>query len=113
MGGQKLTPNFEEFIYVNMNIKENTSFKFIGGDTIYLQKRLPEQSVLHFATVLNKGEKDSLIYKINKLDLDKYQPKYLPPDSVAANSMVFIFKQNQEVKFFTVHERTVSKEIND
>ena len=76
-GTKDLTPNFKAFIYVNLNLRENNSLKFTGSDTLFLQKRFPEEPVGNYIAILNKQDKDSLIKRINKLNLKKYSPNYI------------------------------------
>jgi hypothetical protein len=107
-----LTPNFKAFIYVNLNLRENNSLKFSGSDTLYLQKRFPEEPVGNYIAILNKQDKDSLIKRINKLNLKKYSPNYI--ENIAdGNSQVFIISRNKKPESIYIHGRIGPSEIKD
>lgn len=111
-GTKDLTPNFKTFIYVNLNLRENNSLKFTGRDTLYLQKRFPEEPVGNYIAILNKQNKDSLIKRINKLNLKKYSPNYIE-NIDDGNSQVFIISRNKKPKSIYIHGRIGPLEIKD
>jgi hypothetical protein len=107
-----LTPNFKAFIYVDLNLRENNSLKFIGSDTLYLQKRFPEEPVGNYISILNKQDKDSLIKRINKLNFKKYSPNYIE-NIVDGNSQVFIISRSKKPESIYIHGSTGPSEIKD
>ena len=109
----KLNPNFKGFIYLNFNLRENKSFKFNGSDTLYLQKRFPEEPVGNFIAILNTKERDSLIKKINDLNFEKYETQYINKHIEDGNSQVFAIKRCKKDESIYIHGRTGPKEIND
>jgi len=91
-----LVPNFTDFILVNLNLKENTSLKFNGSDTLYFQKRLPDAPLANYILIINKQDRDSLISGINKLNFVKYESIYA--QSASDNSQVFILNKDGKSK---------------
>ncbi|SEA66693.1 hypothetical protein SAMN05443667_10713 [Flavobacterium gillisiae] len=107
-----MKPNFKDFIYVNFNLRENSSLKFNGSDTLYLQKRFPEEAVGNFIAVLNRQDKDSLIEKINKLNFKKYEPTYIQKYIEDGNSQIFIINRNEKTESIYIHGSTPPSKIN-
>jgi len=110
-GTKDLTPNFKAFIYVNLNLRENNSLKFTGSDTLYLQKRFPEEPIGNYIAILNKQDKDSLIKRINDLNFKKYSPNYIEKNIEDGNSQVFIISRNKKPESIYIHGRIGPSEI--
>jgi hypothetical protein len=108
-----VAPNFTDFVYVNFNLRQNTSLKFSGTDTLFLQKRFPEEPVGNFIAILDKQDRDSLIRKINDLHFEKYKAKYFQEKIEDGNSQVFALNKGKKTKSVFIHGRTCPLEIND
>jgi hypothetical protein len=106
-----LTPNFKDFIYVNLNLRETNSLKFSGNDTLYLQKRFSEQPDEHYIAILNRQIRDSLIKRINKLNFKKYKPNYIAQNIADENSQVLIICRNKKPEFISINEKIGPSEI--
>ena len=107
---QVIIPNFKSFIFVDLNLQENTSVKFTGKDTLYIQKRLPDIPVENYVSVLNNQDRDSLTSRINKLNLEKNKSIYAQTDS--DNTQVFILNKNKKTKSVCIIGKNGPIEIN-
>ena len=108
---KNLMPNFDDFIYVNLNLKETNSLKFSGNDTLYLQKRFPEKPDEYYFTIINSQLKDSLIKRINKLTFEKYKPGYISQNTEGENLQFLIICRNEKPEFVSVSEKNEPSEI--
>jgi hypothetical protein len=108
---KNLTPNFKDFIYVNLNLRETNSLKFSGNDTLYLQKRFSEKPDENYIAILNRQVKDSLIKRINKLTFEKYKPNYIAQNIDDENSQVLIICRNKKPEFISINEQIGPLEI--
>lgn len=103
----KLTANFKDFFYINLNLTETNSLKFSGNDTLYLQKSFSEKPDEHYIVILNRQVKDSLINRINALSFEKYEPNYIG----GVNKQVLIICRNKKPEFISIDEKNGSSEI--
>ncbi|TPG42083.1 hypothetical protein [Flavobacterium pectinovorum] len=103
-------PNFTDFIFVDLNLQENTSIKFTGKDTLYIQKRMPDLPLENYILILNEQDRDSLISRINKLNLEEKQSIYAQTES--DSSQVFILNKHEKTKSVSIIGKSGPTEVN-
>jgi hypothetical protein len=73
---EDIIPNFKSFIYCYSDMRSNNLIKFLGNDTIFLQRRFPEESIGNYYVILDKDDKDWLNNFLNNLNLKTYDAIY-------------------------------------
>lgn len=90
---EKIIPNFKSFTYCYNDIRSNNLIKFTGNDTIFLQRRFPEEQEGNYYVVLEKRDKDWLNIFLNNLNLKVYDSIYDSSDVEDGYNETFIINR--------------------
>jgi hypothetical protein len=109
---KEINPNFESFVYANANMRSNNLLKFVGNDSIYLQKKFPEEKEGTYFALIKKADKDYLTNFLNNLDFTKYDSIYTQND-IDGNNEILIVNRNGVKDGIYIHAESGPKELEN